>query len=373
MKKKLLCLILAVSVLIPVLSGCGKEANAAVTFRDTVITENEYSYYMSYFKGFFLYSATGTTADNPQYWSSEIGEGVSAGDYISAMILSNVMSNAIYLQLFDEYGLTLTSEEKREVDEAIDQLIEVEGGKSSLNSALLAYGINSSMLRDIMLDQQKLAKVQAALYVDPAVGVPTEGELDAYYKDNYYRTQYIFISNSKEFIRDDDGNVVINETENSYEVRDLTADEKAAKAALVADLELRLSSGEDFEALMKEYTMDMGMLHFPDGYYFNTEATYMEDDVINEVMGLQVGEIKSFETPSGWYIAKRCDLKAGAYKDETYAPYMFNGMANEASNIKVQEYIASFGDEVVINEDAISAYPIASCTPYKYFEYMSAQ
>ncbi len=373
MKTKLISLLLAVSMLIPVLSGCGEEANAAVTFRDTVITENEYSYYMSYFKGYFLYGATGTTTDNAQYWTTEIGEGVSAGDYISAMILSNVMSNAIYLQLFDEYGLSLTSEEKRAADEAIDQLIALEGSKSNLNSALLSYGINANMLRDIMLDQQKLAKIQAALLADPAVGVPTEAELAAYYKDNYYRTQYIFISNSKEFIRDGEGNVVINEEENSYEVRELTADEKVAKEALISDLELRLSSGEDFEELMREYTMDMGMLHFPDGYYFNTEATYMEADVINEVMSLEVGEIKSFKTPSGWYIAKRCELKEGAYKDETYAPYMFGGLEAAVSNMKVQEHIASFGDEVVIGEDVISAYPIASCTPYKYFEYLTAQ
>ncbi len=373
MKTKLISLILAVSLVIPSLAGCGEEANAAVTFRDTVITENEYSYYMSYFKGYFLYGTTGTTTDNAKYWTSEIADGVTAGDYASAMILSNVLSNAIYLQLFDEYGLSLAKEEKRAADDAIDELIAVEGSKSALNSALLAYGINADMLRDIMLDQLKITKVQEALYSDPAIGIPTEAELDTYYHDNYYRTQYIFISNSKEFIRDDAGNVVVNEAEGSYEVRELTDEEKADKAALAADLELRIASGEDFETLMGKYTMDMGMLHFPDGYYFNANASYMEADVIVEVMGMQVDEIKSFETSSGWYIAKRCELKDGAYTDETYAPYMFSGMEALVSNQKIQEYIASFGEEIVINEEAVSAYPIVSCTPYKYFEYLSEQ
>ena len=373
MKKKIVSLLLAAAMLLPALVGCGEKATPAITFRDTVITENEYSYFMSYYKGYFLYSATGNTVDNAQYWSSELVEGVTAGDYLSALILSNVMSTAIYVQLFDEYGLTLTAEEKKTVDDSIEQFIAIEGSKSALNSSLLSYGINESMLRDIMMDQLKSSKVQAALYTDPTVGVPTEADLDKYYKDNYYRAQYIFISNSQEYVLDDNGEIIVNEDEGSYEVRPLTDEEKAQKKALAADLDLRLAAGEDFETLMKEYTMDMGMLHFPDGYYFNTASTYLETDVVNAVVGMQVDEIKSFETASGWYIVKRCELKDGAYKDETYAPYMFADLETQASTIKVQEYIGSFGEEVVINEEVVSAYPLAACTPFKYFSYIGAQ
>lgn len=365
-KTKIVALLLAMIMLVCSLAGCGEEAVAAVTFRDTVITENEYIYWMSTYKGIFL-QALGTTTDNSVYWSTEMAEGITYGDYFDVLAQSSIMSNAVALQLFDEYGLTLTKEEINSVDTAINELITSVGGRSTLNSYLVAYGINLDILRDVKLDSLKAAKLQDYLYGENGIDGATDEELAEYYEDNYYRAKFIVIRSDKDYIRDENGDIILDEEAGSYLTRDLTEDEVAEKEALAKDLELRITAGEDFEKLMNEYTMDTGMLHFADGYYFNSSATFVEDAVKEAVASMAIDETKAIETELGWYIIKRYELREDAWKDEAYAPYMFTDLESSVNTVKMQETFGAFSEEIILNDMVIDSYPIANCTANFYY------
>lgn len=359
-KRRILSFAAAAVISLGILSGCAEEAKPAITFRDTVITENEYCYYMSTYKGMFL-ATMGQTTDNAAYWSGQIAEGVTVGDYVGVLAVNEVMTYAVLLGLFDEYGLSLTTAEINSVDSAIDTYTKAAGGKGALNSVLSAYGINVGILREIKLDTLKIKKVQEYMMGEGDIIVSTDSDREAYFNDAYKRVKYIFISSQKDYVRELDGSLAKND-DGSYKTRDITNTEKEEKAALVEELNTRLADGEDFEALLSEYTMDVGMMHFPDGYYYTSSASYVEAALQSALSEAEVGELVNVETDSGWYIAKPYALEEGAWKKEENAA-MFTNFEAMVNTLKLQEFIAEFADEVSIEEGIVASYPLAYCSP----------
>ncbi len=365
-KTRIAAVFLAV-IMIFGITSCTKEAESVITFRDTVIDEREYSFLMSYYKGMYLYSYYGLTADNSAIWTTELTEGVTVNDYLTAMTLSSIMSTAIYVDLFDEYELSLTDEETDSVDDAIDSLIEKVGSEAKLNSALSEFGANVDTLREVRLNNLKIEKVQEYLYGENGINAATPAELDTYYKMNYCRTKFIFISKTLDYERDENGEYIKNEDGN-LKTCELTEEEIAAKKELFGSIEERVNAGEDFEALLDEYTMDTGMMHFEDGYYLTSTSTFVESDVISTVAGLEIGEVTKLETAAGWYLIKRYELIDGAYEKEEYASAMFGGdLAETVISEKMQKQLSEYSEEVVVDEELMSEYTLASCAPNFYY------
>ncbi len=359
-KRRILSFAAAAAIALGLLAGCAEDAKPAITFRDTVITENEYCYYMSTYKGMFL-ATMGQTSDNSAYWSGQISDGVTVGDYVGALAVNEVMTYAVLLGLFDEYGLSLSVPEINSVDSAVSTYVNAAGGKGALNSILSAYAINIDMLREIKLDALKIKKVQEYMMGEGDIIVSTDADRTEYFNDAYKRVKYIFISNQKDYVRELDGSLAKNE-DGSYKTRDITDTEKAEKAALVEELKERLADGEDFEALLSEYTMDVGMLHFPDGYYYTSTSSYVETGLRTALAEAEIGELVNVETDAGWYIAKPYALEEGAWKKEENAA-MFTNFEAMVNTLKMQEFISDFADEVILADGVVTSYPLAYCTP----------
>lgn len=365
-KARLTALALTALLVTGAAAGCAKETNPAITFRDTVITENEYIYYMSSYKGTLL-SAMGQTYDNPAVWTIEIADGMTSGEFYGLLAANDMIATAVAVQLFDEYGLSLTREEEAQIDEIMSQLESDAGGRSALTDRLSAYGVDIEMLRGIKKDQLKAAKLQNYLYGENGIEAATVGEVEAYYRENYLCERHIFISNSIKYILDENGQPQLSEDGSSYLSSDLTPGEKAEKEALVKDIELSLTAGEDFEELLTKYTMDLGMHEFTDGYYFMESNSIFPPTLVAATAEMEIGEIRTVASDEGWYIIKRCELGESPYTDEKYAPVMFSGIATAVNTEKMQELFGSFSDEIVIAEDIIANYPLANCTAnFKY-------
>ena len=366
-RSRIAALFLAVVMILCTVTSCGSEAASVITFRETAIDENEYSFLMSYYKALYLYSYFGLTEDNSAIWTNQISEGVTVSDYLSALTLSSIMSTAIYVDLFDEHGLSLTDEDIKTVDDAINSLIEKAGSKSALNSALSEFGANIDVLRAVRTNNLKVSKVQDYLYGENGIETATPAEVDIYYNENYCRVKFIFISKTLEYEHDENGDYIKSE-EGNYKTRELTEEEVAAKKALFADIEARVEAGEDFETLLDEYTMDTGMMHFEDGYYITSTSSFVEKDVISTSAGLEVGKTARLETASGWYLIKRYDLIDGGYNKEEYAKAMFGGNLEQTVNdTKMQELLRGYSEEVEINEDLIGEYTLVKCAPNFYY------
>ena len=366
-KSRLAALILAIVMAICSFTSCGGEAANVITFRDTAVDKNEYSFLMSYYKALYLYSYFGLTEDNSAIWTNQISEGVTVSDYLSALTLSSIMSTAIYVDLFNEYGLSLTDEDIKTVDDAINSLIEKAGSKSALNASLSEFGANIDVLHQVRTNNLKVSKVQDHLFGENGVETATPAEVDIYYNENYCRVKFIFISKTLEYERDENGDYIKSE-EGNYKTRELTEDEVIAKKQLFADIEARVEAGEDFEALLDEYTMDTGMMHFEDGYYITSTSSFVEKDVISTSAGLEVGKTAKLETAAGWYLIKRYDLIDGGYNKKEYASAMFGGsLAQTVNDTKMQELLRGYSEEIVIDDKLMSEYTLVNCKPNFYY------
>ena len=147
----------------------------------------------------------------------------------------------------------------------------------------------------------------------------------------------------------------------------MTDEEIEEQKALAEDLELRVAAGEDFDALVVQYSEDTGMQHFADGYYINSACTFLPSEVVSAVISMNVGDIKTVESDYGIHIVKRYELLDGAYNDAEYAAYMFGDLEATVNSIKLQELLGQYTNLVVINEEIVADYPLAKCTPNFYY------
>ena len=363
---KIICAMLAAVLLIVSAAGCGSDSPAAIQVGDVKITSNMFCYWMSRYKAMFLYMYFGTTTDNSQYWSAQLAEGVTYGDFLETLAITNIKSNAVCLKLFEDYGLSLTKDQINAVDEAINQKISSAGSKAALNSALSAYGANVNVLREIYLAEAKLNVLKDYLYGDNGIDRVTDAELDAYYKENYFRDKHILVLTGAKYVLSDDGKPEVDSTTGSYKTAELTADEKAVKIELAADLEKRIAAGEDFDSLCVQYTEDLGMQQFPGGYYFTSTSTYLPTGVISAVQGMKVGDVQTVETSAGIYIVKRYELEDKAYQN-TDLTAMFSDISSTVMSMKLQNLVAEHVSEIVTNDAIIADYPLAYCSANFYY------
>lgn len=364
MKKiKFAALLLALIMIIGTAVGCQSKAAAVMTFKNNVIDENEYCYMLSNYKAVYLYNLFGLTADNQEIWTSKLSEDVTVNDYLTALANSTVLQTVLCLGLFDEYGLSLSDAEIANIEVQMQNYITAAGSKSALNKMLSAYGANADTMKSIVIDSLKVAKLRSYLYGENGISVATDEEKDTYYKENYMCAKLIFISSQKEYEFDENGNCILDEKTGVYKTRDLTEEEKAAKKALFDSVEARVNAGEDFDSLMRAYTMNLDMANYEDGYYFTSNSSFLEQTVISTVSEMEIGTVKSLTTDSGWYIIKRCELRDKAYDDDKYKGLMFSDMVDTVHSAKLQKLIEPYVDEVVMDKDIMEKYQIAYCTP----------
>ncbi|MBQ8508343.1 MAG: peptidylprolyl isomerase [Clostridia bacterium] len=361
--KRILALVLATVMLVLTLGSCGSSSEVVISFGGVEITSNMYLYWMSRYKAMFLYMYLGAQTDYPAFWEMEMAEGVTAGTYLGAVAAQNIISNAICVKLYDDYGLKLSNDEIKTVETQIDSLISAAGSKSALNSALSAYGVNVDMLKEIYLMEAKISGLQEYLYGDNGIDAPTDEELDTYYEENYYRVKHLLIRTDVRIEKDENGEAIVDESTGSYKTVELTDEEIEQQQALAADLKVQIAAGANFDTLCYDYSEDTAMQYFTDGYYITGSSTFLPTEIVTAVPNMAIGEVKTFETDYGIHYVKRYELIDKAYNVEPYATSMFTNYASTVASLKMQEMIAQYADLVVLNEELIAAYPLANCTP----------
>lgn len=363
--KRIVALFIAASMVF-LFASCGV-TTSAMSFGQVNITANMYCYWMSKYKAVYLYSMFGTTTDNSQYWSMQMTDSVTVGDYLGAMAASQIMQNAIMLGLFEEYDLTVSDDTMKEIENAMDEKISAAGSKSALNSALSPYGINANMLKEIYIAEAKISAVEEYLYGENGIDAATDEDIESYFTQNYYRCKHILIRTDVKYEYDENGDPVLTDDGTAYKTIELTDEEIEAQKALAQDLELRVAAGEDFDELVYEYSEDTGMQHFEDGYYITSACTFLPSEITSAVIKMNVGDTKTVETSYGISIVRRYELVDGAYDTEPYKSELIGDIASTVNTVKLQTLLSGFADSVIINSDVISDYPIASCTANFYY------
>ena len=114
--------------------------------------------------------------------------------YYGDLILENCKTFTVTLWLFENYGLSLTDEQIKKVDDRMKNLLEdyAEGSKTRFNAILSEFGVNYKMLRELYLLEEKVTAVQEHLYGANAskLGVAVK---DEFLKNNYVRFKQIHL------------------------------------------------------------------------------------------------------------------------------------------------------------------------------------
>ncbi len=348
---KALALILAAAML-SAIGGCTK-APIALSYGESVITTNMYRYWLSSYKGTFLYTYTDMT-DTDAFWDSVLFENTTAEDYLNGAVLENVKRTLVCMELFRTYGLTMPKSTVADIDSYIADLTEAygEGNKQKFNQTLAQYGVNADMLREIYIEQAKASLVYKYLYGKGGPNALTEADLDTYYRENYVRVRHIYVNDTYKYVTDAEGFYQY-DANGALLTRNLTEAEKAEKAEKIAAIEKALAEGQDFKTVYETYSED---LYYVNGYYLTRETDFIAE-VIDAAFEMEIGDTKAVKSDFGAHFLMRLPLEDNAYNETANADF-FDGYGETVANDDFMKFLDSLLPDVTVNEEETKKYSI---------------
>lgn len=335
------------------LASCSSES--VMTYGSHSINENEFSYYLATYKG--KYAQTYTDFKNtPEYFSSVVtDDGQTVEDVLYSAVVHNVEMTLVCEQMFDDYGLSLSRSVEDTINSYIDDFVDeyADGSRNKFNAALGAYGVNINMLKKIYLRDEKVSALYDALYGTNGIIGITDEDRQNYLDENYVRVRHIYVNNKYMYATDEDG--VQEYTDDGLrKKRELTAEELAAKQALIDAIDESLAEGADFDEVYDAFSEDK---YYKNGYYISENMDFIED-VTDSAMSLEVGEYKKIETDYGTHYIMRLEMDEKPWENEDNSDF-FDGYDTTVGQALFADMAEEKISEVVLNEDVLGEYTMA--------------
>ena len=231
---------------------------------------------------------------------------------LSEELKADALDTAVLFQIVRdkvaEYGITLTAEEDRQMEEELETAIEQMGGENAFLQELDMMCVDRESYMELNRVSYLYRALQDKLVEEGAVEV-TQADLDQFvseYIENYglYAAKHILISTRRE---SEDGN--------SYE--DFSDEERAQAYQLAWNLRDQLAQAGDseelFDELMNQFSEDSrdpetGELNAPDGYTLIFSGQ-MVPEFEAGALALEVGQVGDIvQTDYGYHIIMRIEL-----------------------------------------------------------------
>lgn len=261
----------------PMASG----APVVMTVNGDEVAADEYAGYMMYNMAYYenMYAQFGMTG---------IWEDASTAATLGASMPQAAKDQAVYarvvLQKFNELGLSMTYDQQKQISQTRQESIDM-GGYEAYQNLVANFGFSDQSYSNFMYISQCYQVLNDYYYGANGVNVPSDEELRQYFADNYLSAKHILISTT--------------DATTGESIR--TMDEAKAEAQAILD---RINAGEDYDALMNEYSEDPGLAGNPDGYIF-TEGD-MVTSFYEGAKALGEGEVSGLiESEYGYHIIKR--------------------------------------------------------------------
>lgn len=335
------------------LASCSSES--VMTYGSHSINENEFSYYLATYKG--KYAQTYADFKNtPEYFSSVVtDDGQKVEDVLYSAVVHNVEMTLVCEQMFDDYGLSLSRSVEDTINSYIDDFVDeyADGSRNKFNAALGAYGVNINMLKKIYLRDEKVSALYDALYGTNGIIGITDEDRQNYLEENYIRVRHIYVNNKYMYATDEDG--VQEYTDDGLrKKRELTAEELAAKQALIDAIDESLEEGADFDEVYDAFSEDK---YYKNGYYISENMDFIAD-VTDSAMSLEVGEYKKIETDYGTHYIMRLEMDEKPWENEDNSDF-FDGYDTTVGQALFADMAEEKISEVVLNEEVLGEYTIA--------------
>ena len=335
------------------LVSCSSES--VMTYGSHSINENEFSYYLATYKG--KYAQTYADFKNtPEYFSSVVTDDGQTVEYVLySAVVHNVEMTLVCEQMFDDYGLSLSRSVEDTINSYIGDFVDeyADGSRNKFNAALGAYGVNINMLKKIYLRDEKVSALYDALYGTNGIIGITDEDRQNYLDENYVRVRHIYVNNKYMYATDEDG--VQEYTDDGLrKKRELTAEELAAKQALIDAIDESLAEGADFDEVYDAFSEDK---YYKNGYYISENMDFISD-VTDSAMSLEVGEYKKIETDYGTHYIMRLEMDEKPWENEDNSDF-FDGYDTTVGQALFADMAEEKISEVVLNEDVLGEYTMA--------------
>ena len=210
----------------------------------------------------------------------------------------------------DEIGVQLTSEETAEVDVSIETMITAIGGRDAFAKSMSKSYMTEELYYRLAYIDARLRKFEQAL-VDGAIGtITTEDIKQSLDGKGIICAKHILFATTGDEVGD------------------------AAQKHLAETVLSRIRAGEDFDALMQEYSGDPGLADHPDGYTFGPGEMILEFE--NAAKELEVGEISDvIETVYGYHIIRRLEVNYDDFYKVVFTERYNEKLLEMASSISV--------------------------------------
>ncbi len=353
MKNRIISAAAATFIAACALASCSSES--VMTYGSHSINENEFSYYLATYKG--KYAQTYADFKNtPEYFSSVVtDDGQTVEDVLYSAVVHNVEMTLVCEQMFDDYGLSLSRSVEDTINSYIDDFVDeyADGSRNKFNAALGAYGVNINMLKKIYLRDEKVSALYNALYGTNGIIGITDEDRQNYLDENYVRVRHIYVNNKYMYATDEDG--VQEYTDDGLrKKRELTAEELAAKQALIDAIDESLAEGADFDEVYDAFSEDK---YYKNGYYISENMDFISD-VTDSAMSLEVGEYKKIETDYGTHYIMRLEMDEKPWENEDNSDF-FDGYDTTVGQALFADMAEEKISEVVLNEEVLGEYTMA--------------
>lgn len=323
--KRLFVLLSVISGLL--ISSCG--ADYAATAGDYKISAGEIRFYLSGIKN----QMSGTELVSEESWQTQEIEGMKAIDFAKERALDAAAENIAYVEIADFLGVELTEEEEDRADSIKKSVVTQYGGENGYRSFLKAQNIDDDfieMLCESMLISEKLTEL--AVENKPITDEKKAAEAEALAAQNY-KAKHILLA-----------------TVDTDTQQPLPDEEKAEAKTRAEEIYARALSGEDFDALMNEFSEDPGLAANPDGYVFGSGEMVAEFE--NCVEALDMNAIGFAESDFGYHIIKRLPVDKSEMADKAEASLKSKRLTEAMNEWKAQAgFVVAKNDGVF---DAIS-------------------
>ena len=245
-------------------------------------------------------------------WHEATFDGKPALEYVRERALQAAVEDKIITNKAKEDNISLSAEDKNEIDFIKQNWISMYGGKSEFQDAIETnYGLSAEQF-DYMLEAVYYKKYLVKKYV-------ADEKITEYYNTGVVKVKHILIPTV-----DLGTNAPLNE------------DELKVAQNKINKVLKEIENGKDFDSLVAEYTSDQDTFYYVgEGYSLNIDGSLgngMVSEFETSAFELEVGGISGIvESPYGYHIIKRYENDEAMYQiaKENLASIIFTDILEE--------------------------------------------
>lgn len=322
--KKLLLVMLSVLLL----ASCG--SGSVATVGNTKIAQSEFEFYLESIKN----QMSDTELQTDEDWESKEIEGKKAIDVAKQQAMDNAVRNALYIEAAEAAGISLTEEDKKTIEATKEQLVSGYGSEKAYKEFLKNNNITDEFIEMMCKSSVYYNKIGQIVTEEKTV---EDAELEAYYEQN-----------KAEFEREiRKAKHILIATMDPATNLPKSQEEQDKASILAKEILGRVQNGEDFDALMNQYSEDPGLSSNPDGYVFGTGEMVSEFEEATDSVGF--GGIAFCKSDFGFHIIKRLPISYNEAKDMVRSEF-FGKLIDE----KVEEWKKEYSIEIKQNEKLLA-------------------